>query len=365
MTRRVLLCTLLLCAVTHPRGAVLADEEEVIFYPSYGFRDGSDWVIPMSAKVQNLHLALEGPRNALASRLAGSDDSRRSTFRERAADFLKNDQSLERVTLTFDKDPEQTVHRIANEKGVPVLSNVNGLVHGRIRLSDGKAQALLKEQGSTSGWLTFRAVSPEHRGVGAIRLIEPTGLSVISDIDDTIKISEVPAGKRILATNTFLRDFVAAPELVARYKALADASFHYVSGSPWQLYRPVATFLIEGGHFPAGTFHMKTLRGNLLTGVTSLEDLANFVTPEGTHRHKVAEITALMKRFPKRTFILVGDSGEGDPEIYAEIRATFGSRVQEIVIRDVVNARQGARLKGMTVVEAPTIRKGVSQLVSQ
>lgn len=68
---------------------------------------------------------------------------------------------------------------------------------------------------------------------------------MISDIDDTIKITEIPAGKRIVAVNTFLRDFFDVREpipIIEKYKELAardGAAFHYVSGGPWQLYQPL------------------------------------------------------------------------------------------------------------------------------
>ncbi len=61
-----------------------------------------------------------------------------------------------------------------------------------------------------------------------------------------------------------------------------------------------------------------------------------------------------MGRFPKRRFILIGDSGEKDPEVYREIQRRFPAQVQEIMIRDVTNAlaNDPARLEGMTVIPA-------------
>jgi phosphatidate phosphatase APP1 len=87
------------------------------------------------------------------------------------------------------------------------------------------------------------------------------------------------------------------------------------------------------------------------------------VLPGGTFEHKVSQITKLMERFPGRKFILIGDSGEKDPEIYRQVQSVFGAQVQEIIIRDLTNARQLApgRLEGMVVVEAPTVVAGVSQ----
>ena len=72
-----------------------------------------------------------------------------------------------------------------------------------------------------------------------------------------------------------------------------------------------------------------------------------------------------MGRFPKRRFILIGDSGEKDPEVYREIQRRFPAQVQEIMIRDCIDAlaRAPARLEGMTVIpassaEAPDPRAG-------
>jgi len=49
-------------------------------------------------------------------------------------------------------------------------------------------------------------------GKGLVMLLEPEGKSVVSDIDDTIKVSEIPAGKAIILRNTFLRQYVALRE---------------------------------------------------------------------------------------------------------------------------------------------------------
>lgn len=157
--------------------------------------------------------------------------------------------------------------------------------------------------------------------------------------------------------NTFYRDFAATTELHPTFAQLAGAAFHYVSGGPWQLYRPLSAFLIGEGHVPAGSFHMKRLAEHLVTPVSSLVDLARFVLPGGTRAHKLLQIATTMDRFRDRRFVLIGDSGEQDPEIYREVQTRFGARVREVIIRDLTNARTLApdRLSGMTIVEAPTV----------
>ena len=63
-----------------------------------------------------------------------------------------------------------------------------------------------------------------------------------------------------------------------------------------------------------------------------------------------------MRRFPQRKFVLIGDSGEMDPEVYRKIQQAFPDQVREIKIRDVVNDRvkNPGRLEGMTVIDAAT-----------
>jgi phosphatidate phosphatase APP1 len=75
------------------------------------------------------------------------------------------------------------------------------------------------------------------------------GLSIVSDIDDTIKVTHVPAGKKTILRNTFLNEFQAAAGMRDRYQqmiadagAAADVCFHYVSGSPWQLFDVLSEF---------------------------------------------------------------------------------------------------------------------------
>ena len=88
---------------------------------------------------------------------------------------------------------------------------------------------------------------------GAIFPLEAEGVSVISDIDDTIKITEV-RDKQATLRNTFLREFQAVPGMAEFYQSLArsnGAAFHYISASPWQLYEPLAALVASNG-FPAG-----------------------------------------------------------------------------------------------------------------
>jgi len=344
-----------------------SDEEQVTFYPTYGYQQDDHWVIPLRIWVHENRVVMESLITGLAASLEDLPSKEIDNFRLRMADFVADDESGEEVRFAFDNDPENEEYRLQEEGGGFSRSDLNGLLEGFIILPAAKAEMLLKRQDSRSGWLTMRAVSQEHTGTGRIRLLNPQGLSVISDIDDTIKVTEIPAGAKIVVRNTFFRNFLAAPGMAEKYQGLGDAAFHYVSGGPWQLFKPLASFLLGStGGFPEGTFHMKNIRKNVLSSDT-WKDLIELAEGDATFEQKVSQVSEIMEKFSGRNFILVGDSGERDPEVYAEIRTRFPEQVQEIFIRDVVNDRENRpeRLQRMTVLPAPTVVKGVSQFDRQ
>jgi hypothetical protein len=195
----------------------------------------------------------------------------------------------------------------------------------------------------------FTAVLPEgDRRVfaGEVFLLEEEGLSVISDIDDTIKITEV-RDRNATLRNTFLREFQPVPGMAEFYQRLArerGAQFHYISASPWQLYEPLAAFVDAHG-FPRGTFELKEFRWK------SRKFFSLFANPE---KYKPGVIEPLLKQFPQRRFILIGDSGERDPEIYAALARKFPQQIERIYIRDVTGETEAAPRYAKTFRDLPT-----------
>ena len=159
-----------------------------------------------------------------------------------------------------------------------------------------------------------------------IQLIEPVGISVISDIDDTVKHSAISSGAKEMFRNTFVRDL---GELTVKgvsdwYQELAkrNVDFHYVSNAPWQLYPLLEKYFKLVG-LPPGSFHLKAYSG-MLQGIF-----------EPTAERKRGSLEQLLRDFPERKFILVGDSGEADLEVYTDIVLANPGRILGIFIRDV------------------------------
>jgi phosphatidate phosphatase APP1 len=167
-----------------------------------------------------------------------------------------------------------------------------------------------------------------HLVEGSIHAVEPAGLSVISDIDDTVKITNV-ADRRELLRNTLLREFAAVPGMAAVYRRWQDAgtAFHYVSASPWQLSPCLAEFITAAG-LPAGSMHLKLFR---------LQDSTPLGRLPSRKRSKRRVIEQIMTDFPDRRFLLIGDSGERDPEVYAAIASQRPGQVAGIAIRRVAS----------------------------
>ncbi|ORX61330.1 hypothetical protein DM01DRAFT_1331940 [Hesseltinella vesiculosa] len=157
-----------------------------------------------------------------------------------------------------------------------------------------------------------------------VNLIEPTGISVISDIDDTIKHTQIMHGARTVLANTFFNSSSPIHGMAEAYMNwyTQGASFHYVSNSPFQLLPFLQEFL-NTHHFPPGSMHLR-LDGSLLSRLIEIPG-----------RAKRDAILSIMTDFPHRQFILVGDSGEIDLEIYTKIAQEHPGRILKIFIHDV------------------------------
>ncbi len=180
---------------------------------------------------------------------------------------------------------------------------------------------------------------------------------VISDIDDTVMHSHATNFWR-MAKLTFLNNARTRKPfegVAALYRALhrgADSQcvnpFFYVSSSPWNLYDLIHDFLDLNG-IPLGPILLRDL------GL----DKDKFI--KSGHEHKLEKIKTILAVAPETTFLLIGDSGQQDPELYREAIRRFPGRIMTIYIRDVVATRRAAveelareaRAEGVEMVLAP------------
>lgn len=152
---------------------------------------------------------------------------------------------------------------------------------------------------------------------------------VISDIDDTVLVSHATQLLRklrlILTKNAKTRlPFEGVAKFYRRLHNDKNPVF-YVSSSEWNLYDFLADFF-EVRNIPKGPFLLQEFK-------SGFRDL--FFSGGGSHLHKIQKIQRLMNLFPELSFILIGDSGQRDTEIYTKALHEFPGRIKAVYIRKI------------------------------
>lgn len=174
-------------------------------------------------------------------------------------------------------------------------------------------------------------------GHGRVVVPDPEApFAVISDIDDTVLRSRVTEGMRAMMTTLVgdanRRD--AIPGMASLYRGINRGpggtgdgvaslpSFFYVSTGSWAMY-PLLTKFLQGRGFPRGPLFL-----------TDWGPTDRYIVRSGKE-HKRNAIGRLLNGYPDARFVLIGDSGQGDPEVYLEFAGSHPQQVAAIIIVDV------------------------------
>jgi phosphatidate phosphatase APP1 len=182
----------------------------------------------------------------------------------------------------------------------------------------------------TSPWTTgavqlaghYRGLTGDHAAPVEVRVpASDARFGVISDVDDTILETGVQRLGHMLR-QTFTGSALTRtpfPGAAALYRDLADGGnpVFYVSSSPWNLHAFLVAFL-RHRDFPLGPVLLRDLLG----------------TRSG-REPKDVRIREILELHPQLRFVLLGDSGEEDPQIYADIVRSHPDRFLAVYIREV------------------------------
>jgi phosphatidate phosphatase APP1 len=180
------------------------------------------------------------------------------------------------------------------------------------------------------GWATVRLSSPGAPSVDApVRIIGPNvELGLLSDIDDTVMVTALPR-PLLAAWNTFvLNENARAPVagMAVLYERLVNAHpgtpVFYLSTGAWNV-APTLTRFLARHLYPSGPL--------LLTDWGPTTDRWFRSGPE----HKRASLARLAREFPHLRWVLVGDDGQHDVELYGEFAASHADNVAAVVIRNL------------------------------
>jgi phosphatidate phosphatase APP1 len=186
---------------------------------------------------------------------------------------------------------------------------------------------------------------------------ESARFGVISDIDDTVVTTNVTSTLQMLTTVLFSNAYVRTPfeGIAAFYRALQHGAtgaegnpIFYVSNGPWNFYGLLVEFFRLNG-VPLGPLFLRDF---------GMHMAFSFKRSHGGH--KLAHIERILTMYDRLPFVLIGDSGERDPEIYTEVVRRHPRRIRAIYIRSV--DQRPERLSAIAAL-AEEVRKTATQFV--
>ncbi|WP_299128071.1 phosphatase domain-containing protein [uncultured Winogradskyella sp.] len=240
--------------------------------------------------------------------------------------------TLPDATVLKGKTDNHGYYRIeANLQNLAALSNEEGWLSFELSYDDAVIKNYIQNNNKFAGKILIPASNAAY--------------GVISDIDDTILHTGVISKlKWRVIVNSFFKHATARIPLEGAayfYHKLHKGALgtdtnpiFYVSHSPWNLYRYLELFLRQND-FPNGPILLRSMKH--IFRKKSVD----------TQPQKQKEIYNLLKTYPNLPFILIGDSGEHDPDIYMEIASAFPDRILAIYLRSVKHKKKMLRVRSL------------------
>jgi len=269
------------------------------------------------------HLLVEGRTVNKSSESIVSENDSGYTNVWNALNLFQNDElKNKKVFLTIDKEKYETQ---SDNEGYfsfnTTLSKVHTMSYTHISLQ-------------------IKNNKNSHNAQATILSSQKEMIGIISDIDDTVVVSDVPH-KTELLLNTFWKNYKqreVIPTMVERFQKILAANpptqpsrLFFISGSPKQLYSPIEKFLTYN-HFPKHILILKQTQGK---DKDSLSDQLAY---------KTKKIEALIALYPHMKWIMFGDSGEKDLETYEGIKEKYPDKIKAYYIRNV-NSKEITRIE--------------------
>ncbi|CAG8731482.1 4488_t:CDS:2, partial [Racocetra persica] len=316
---------------TSEQNVLVTSEQNCILIPSYACRTENEqgkelWKVRVRgwAYISKTQSRKQKLMMGVARRVAGvnNDEEKSKTLEDRVSMFLaKNLRNQDYIVqidglahpshMELDRDPDVNgITPPTDESYSTKITSGTGHFSGEIEILVETVDQWIAnaKEDNPARWLKLSAFPVSTFPVserdiyadkfhGFANLIGVHGISIISDIDDTIKHTDITSGPRAALSSTFLYDQQEVSGMANVYQE-------------W--------------NFPPGSAHLK------------LYDLKNLMDSGSSKRQYIRNI---IKDFPQRKFILIGDSGESDMEIYSDMAEEFPEQILYVFIRDVSTER--------------------------
>lgn len=180
------------------------------------------------------------------------------------------------------------------------------------------------------GWHTATLRSPDTiSGQSRIRVISPeTTFGIVSDIDDTVMVTALPRPFLALWNTLVLSERARTPTpgmavMMDRImKKHPDAPVIYLSTGAWNV-APALTRFLARNLYPEGPL--------LLTDWGPSRQRWFRSGPE----HKNRNLSRLAHEFPNIRWLLIGDDGQHDPDIYEKFAQNHPEQTAAVAIREL------------------------------
>ncbi len=242
-----------------------------------------------------------------------------------------------------------------------VCLTINGTQHFVETNQSGVYEFTIAQHGLPEGWYKVELELKDTLVEGQekvflqteVHIVEDFTFGCISDIDDTFLVSHITKIFRklyvLLTKNAESRKPFKG--VVAFYQGLENSNtddahpFFYVSSSEWNLYEFLVNFM-SLHKLPKGPLMLKDIKDRW-------RDF--FTQGYGNHNHKEIKIERIFALYPNRSFILLGDNGQHDPEIYHRLAKKHPKQVKAIYIRAVKRSHREEVNKKLAEIEAMSI----------
>ncbi|KAK8861987.1 Phosphatidate phosphatase APP1 [Apiospora arundinis] len=315
---------------------------QVLNLPSYANWTDEGWNVRVHGNVYKLPNAKQDKIDSLANVfLIGTDiKDLAPNEQEQARNLTRSiyvvQQGHENVTIKFENDvsirPNATGGVIAGKGGVqnitlPYETTVEGDFDTFVKLKNttGANGGHLMAGNETNSIQSLNMYAEgTMSGNATAYLVPPKGLTIISDIDDILRITKIYVPKEGLL-NSFARPFTSwmnMPEIYANWSSsIPDFHFHYLTTTPEQVTRNYMEFIYKT--YPLGSFDTRPL---------------NFSDVSATLQIRRFLLDKIFQTFPERKFILMGDTTNSDVmKAYPALAHDYPNQVQCIFLRNTTS----------------------------
>ncbi|KAK1761235.1 phosphatidate phosphatase APP1 [Echria macrotheca] len=314
-----------------------AKPTQVLNLPAYGNWTDAGWNVFVHGNVYKVPDISEAKLDDLANIFLIDTDihdlppSSQAQARNMTASIFVVQQKDQNVTISFTNDVE--------------TGGQTGTVNAPGGAQEIRVQDPTTDQGDFAGWLKLADTTGQNgtpliagnetdkiqslnmhakgtdSGNATAYLVPPTGITIISDIDDILRVTKIWNPKEGLL-NSFARPFTPWMNMPSHYahwaQTVPNLHFHYLTTTPEQVTRNYMEFIFA--NYPLGSFDTRPL---------------NFSDVSATLSIRKHLLDLVFETFPQRKFVLIGDTTNSDVmKAYPQLAKDHPGQVQCIWLRN-------------------------------